>query len=70
MRCERIGRAGVVVVVVVAAWFLIPVVRVEFLGEDSIPAAPNARSLPAGVIALVQDTPCGSGGCWRELSLS
>lgn len=52
----------------VLGWFVVPVLRVE-LDEGGIPSRPGATSLPEGVQALTEDELCGSGGCYRVLTL-
>jgi hypothetical protein len=68
---RRGGRRGwaaglVVGLVLLVAWLVGPVLRVE-LDEAGTPPVP---AVPDGVQVVDEGMGCGSGGCWRELTLS
>lgn len=50
---------------VVVAWFVVPVLLVTL---DEV-AVPPRSDIPAGLDVLDEGMGCGSGGCWRELSV-
>jgi len=57
-----------VLVGIVAAVFAAPVVWVEIDGGEPPPAS-DVPHLPDGVTIARDETMCGSGGCWRELTV-
>ncbi|WP_454729505.1 hypothetical protein [Cellulosimicrobium protaetiae] len=64
---RRAGVAGAAVgLVLLVVWLLGPVLWVE-LDEAGTPPVP---AFPDGVQVVDEGTGCGSGGCWRELTLS
>ena len=56
--------APVLAAVVLAA----PVLSLVF-DEGAVPASSDVPPLPAGVSVVGEEIDCGSGGCWRELTL-
>lgn len=46
-----------------------PVVMLELDDGWAIPSSSDAPDLPAGVTIASDERRCGSGGCWRELTL-
>lgn len=46
-----------------------PVVMIEVDDGWAIPPSSDAPDLPAGVTIASDERQCGSGGCWRELTL-
>lgn len=50
---------------VVVAWFVVPVVLVTL---DEV-AIPPRSDIPAGLDVVDEGMGCGSGGCWRELTV-
>jgi len=65
-RAARVAGLAVGLVVLLVGWLVVPVLRVE-LDEAGTPPVP---SFPDGVQVVDTGTGCGSGGCWRELTLS
>ncbi|MFE6235239.1 hypothetical protein [Cellulosimicrobium sp. NPDC057862] len=64
---RRAGVAGAAVgLVLLVVWLVGPVLRVE-LDEAGTPPVP---AFPDGVQVVDGGMGCGSGGCWRELTLS
>ena len=64
---RRAGVAGAAVgLVLLVVWLLGPVLWVE-LDEAGTPPVP---AFPDDVQVVDEGTGCGSGGCWRELTLS
>ena len=61
---------GVVVLllVLVMLWWVVPFVRLSF-DEGSVPSNRVAQAVPAGVEVVDAEVQCGSGGCWRDLTL-
>jgi hypothetical protein len=49
-------------------YFVVPVVSLAF-DEAAVPAVSDAPPLPEGVTVAHEEVLCGSGGCWRELTL-
>ena len=49
-------------------YFVVPVLSLAF-DEAAVPAVSDAPPLPEGVTVAHEDVLCGSGGCWRELTL-
>lgn len=47
---------------------VVPVVSLAS-DEAAVPAVSDAPQLPQGVTVAHEDVLCGSGGCWRELTL-
>lgn len=46
-----------------------PVVMIEIGDGAAIPPSSDGPDLPAGVDVASDERQCGSGGCWRELTL-
>lgn len=65
-RGARVVGLGVGLVLLLIVWLVGPVLWVE-LDEAGIPPVPT---FPDGVEIVDEDMGCGSGGCWRELTLS
>ncbi len=64
---RRAGAAGAAVgLVLLVVWLAGPVLWVE-LDEAGTPPVP---AFPDGVQVVDEGIGCGSGGCWRELTLS
>ena len=61
-------RAAVLVLVLVMLWCVVPLVRLA-VDEGSVPSNGAARIVPAGVVVINAEVQCGSGGCWRDLTL-
>jgi hypothetical protein len=62
--------AVVVVLLGFAIVFLAAPVLWLTVDEAAVPPASDAPPLPDGVRAADQQVTCGSGGCWREWTLS
>lgn len=62
------GPAGMVVAVLVTLWLVVPLLRLA-VDEMSVPADRAARAVPSGVEVVTSEEQCGSGGCWRDLTL-
>jgi hypothetical protein len=62
---RTIAALGVLAAFVVAG----PVLWLE-IDEGAVPAASDAPPVPAGVTIADDEVRCGSGGCWRELTLT
>ncbi|MPV36826.1 hypothetical protein [Georgenia subflava] len=56
-------------VTVAGVALLRPVVMIEIDDGWAIPPSSDAPDLPAGVTIASDERQCGSGGCWRELTL-
>ncbi|MCO7272240.1 hypothetical protein [Cellulosimicrobium cellulans] len=64
---RRAGVAGAAVgLVLLVGWLVGPVLWVE-LDEAGTPPVPTFAD---GIQVVHEETGCGSGGCWRELTLS
>lgn len=61
-------RASVLVVVLVTLWLVVPLLSLA-VDEGSVPSNRAARAVPAGVEVVTSEEQCGSGGCWRDLTL-
>lgn len=59
----------VLVVTIAGVALLGPVVMIELDDGWAIPPSSDAPDLPAGVTVAAEERQCGSGGCWRELTL-
>ena len=68
MRTRRLLAALAGAGAAVLAWAVLPVVAVE-LDEGGVPTNRQAH-LPRDVDVLAADESCGSGGCWRALTLA
>lgn len=51
------------------AAILMPVLWLQ-IDETAVPAASEAPPLPSGVVVVDDQVACGSGGCWRALTLA
>lgn len=58
-----------VLIAVAGAAMLVPVVMIEIGDGNAIPPSSDAPDLPADVSIESDERQCGSGGCWRELTL-
>jgi hypothetical protein len=58
------------VLAVCVALFLVAPVLWLAVDEGAVPASSDAPALPAGVTVAHEEVMCGSGGCWRELTLN
>ena len=68
VRRAMVIRVAVLVLVLVMLWLVVPVVRLA-VDEGSVPSNRAARAVPAGVEVVAAEVQCGSGGCWRDLTL-
>lgn len=58
----------VLVLVLVTLWLVVPLLRLA-VDEGSVPSNRAAQAVPAGVEVVTAEVQCGSGGCWRDLTL-
>lgn len=58
-----------VLVAVAGTAILAPVVLIEIDDGWAIPPSTDVPDLPAGVTIASDERQCGSGGCWRELTV-
>ncbi|MBE9926004.1 hypothetical protein G8C93_08875 [Cellulosimicrobium cellulans] len=65
-RAARAAGLAVALVLVLVGWLVVPVLWVE-VDEAGTPPVPP---FPTEVQVVDAGTGCGSGGCWRELTLS
>ena len=68
VRRRTLIRTEVLVLVLVTLWLVIPVLRLA-VDEGSVPSNRAARAVPAGIEIVTAEVQCGSGGCWRDLTL-
>lgn len=52
----------------VTLWLVVPLLRLA-VDEVSVPTDRTARAVPSGVEVVTSEERCGSGGCWRDLTL-
>jgi hypothetical protein len=68
MPWKRLLRLLAVLAVVTVAVLAAPVLWLA-VDEGAVPEAADAPALPPGVSVTRDEVLCGSGGCWRELTL-
>ncbi|MFD2080113.1 hypothetical protein SAMN05421678_10554 [Actinopolymorpha cephalotaxi] len=61
--------ATVVAFLAVAVVFVAPVIWLA-VDEAAVPPRSDVPALPTGVRVVDEQVQCGSGGCWRELTLA
>ncbi|RYY06888.1 MAG: hypothetical protein EON55_22390, partial [Alphaproteobacteria bacterium] len=54
--------------VLLTLWLVVPLLRLA-VDESSVPSDRAAQALPAGAQIVTAELQCGSGGCWRDLTL-
>lgn len=67
LRKLLIGTAAALLVFAVV--FVAPAVWLA-VDEAAVPPRSDVPALPAGVRVIDEQVQCGSGGCWRELTLA
>ncbi|WP_456599887.1 hypothetical protein [Blastococcus sp. SYSU DS0616] len=69
LRSRRSLRVWSAVLAVATALVLAaPTLRLAF-DEGAVPPSSDTPALPTGVTVAREEVACGSGGCWRELTL-
>lgn len=69
-RTVAVSAAAVALLLGFAAVVLAAPVVWLAIDESAVPSASDLPTLPEGVTAQYQGVECGSGGCWREWTLS
>lgn len=59
---------AVLALVLVTLWLVVPLLRLA-VDEGSVPSNRAAKAVPTGVEIVSAEVQCGSGGCWRDLTL-
>jgi hypothetical protein len=68
MRWRTAGKVVAVLAVLTALYAYGPAILLA-MEEGQVPPASDVPALPDGVTAAREDVPCGTGGCWRALTL-
>ena len=68
VRARTVVRGAVVLAVVAAVGLALPPLSL-IVRESAMPPASSLPTLPEGAHVTAEDMGCGSGGCWRELTV-